>query len=87
VKKINTKRSETWLERITRLHHELDGGPKPKHYDDKNIVTMEEWKTTNQVNGKAKPFKKVSKDIKPTNIDIKFYGLNGLPGISGVDDD
>jgi hypothetical protein len=85
VKKINTKRSETWLERISRLHHELDNGPKPKHYDDKNIVTMEEWKTIGTSN--AKPFKKVSKDIKPTNIDIKFYGLNGLPGISGVDDD
>ena len=34
-------RTETFNERITRLHHDYDDGPKPAHYDNKKIITME----------------------------------------------
>jgi hypothetical protein len=35
-------RTENFSERIERLHHKYDDGPKPAHYDDKNIITMEQ---------------------------------------------
>ena len=34
-------RPETTTERIERLHHIHDGGPKPKHYDNPNIIDQE----------------------------------------------
>ena len=42
-KKPVKKRVETMNERIERMHHMYDGGPKPKHFDDKSIVDMEKW--------------------------------------------
>ena len=41
--KVKPKRVETMLERIERLTHIYDDAPKPKHFDDKSIVDMEEW--------------------------------------------
>ncbi len=41
--KVKPKRVETTSERIERLHHLYDDGPKPKHFDDKSIVDMEKW--------------------------------------------
>ena len=37
-------RPERLDERITRLHYELDGGPKPDHYDNPNIIDTENYK-------------------------------------------
>ena len=34
-------RPETTTERIERLHYIHDGGPKPKHYDNPNIIDQE----------------------------------------------
>ena len=36
-----TKRVESTLERIERINHEYEGGPRPKHMDNKNIVSFE----------------------------------------------
>ena len=41
--KVKPKRVETTSERIERMHHLYDDGPKPKHFDDKSIVDMEKW--------------------------------------------
>jgi len=41
--KVKPKRVETTSERIERMHHIYDDGPKPKHFDDKSIVDMEKW--------------------------------------------
>ena len=35
--KVKPKRVETTSERIERLHHLYDDGPKPKHFDDKSL--------------------------------------------------
>ena len=37
-------RVETMPERIERLHHIYDDGPKPKHFDDPNIIDYENYK-------------------------------------------
>jgi len=37
-----TKRVESTLERIERINHEYEGGPRPKHMDNKNIVSFED---------------------------------------------
>ena len=37
------KRPEDMQERLERLIHKFEDGPKPKHYDDKSIVDQEEW--------------------------------------------
>ena len=34
-------RAETTTERIERLHHIHDGGPKPKHYDNPKVIDQE----------------------------------------------
>mgnify|MGYP000444991142 CR=1 FL=1 len=49
--KVKPKKVETVLQRIERLTHLYDDGPKPKHFDDKSIVDMEEW---NKMNGLEK---------------------------------
>ncbi len=56
------KREENLTERFERLHHTYDGGPKPKHYDDKSIVDQEKWRSMNGLEKKTpvmrpKPFK------------------------------
>ena len=75
-------REETISERIESMHHIYDGGPKPKHMDNKNIKTFEEMQSVNKVidyspkkterpfvKDAIKPFKKIKK-ISPVNIDI-----------------
>ena len=34
-------RPETTLERIQRMHHIYDNGPKPKHFDDPKVIDQE----------------------------------------------
>ena len=45
-----TKRVESTLERIERLNHEYEGGPRPKHMDNKNIVSFEDQEWKNNIN-------------------------------------
>ena len=50
-----TKRVESTLERIERLNHEYEGGPRPKHMDNKNIVSFEDQEILkNNINNKPK---------------------------------
>ena len=60
-------REETMSERIQSMHHKIDGGPRPKHMDNKNIKSYEDMQT-------IKPFKKIKKISRPINIDIS--GIN-----------
>ena len=60
-------REETMSERIQSMHHIYDGGPRPKHMDNKNIKSYEDMQT-------IKPFKKIKKISRPINIDIS--GIN-----------
>ena len=50
------------------MHHIYDGGPKPKHMDNKNIKSYEEMQKIN------KPFKKIKKILSPVKID--FSGID-----------
>ena len=61
-------REETISERIESMHHISDGGPKPKHMDNKNIKSYEEMQKIN------KPFKKIKKILSPVKID--FSGID-----------
>ena len=61
-------REETISERIESMHHIYDGGPKPKHMDNKNIKSYEEMQKIN------KPFKKIKKILSPVKID--FSGID-----------
>ena len=45
-----TKRLESTLERIERINHEYEGGPRPKHMDNKNIVSFEDQEWKNNIN-------------------------------------
>ena len=67
-KPLNTvkKRVETMDERLSRLTHLYDDGPKPEHLDDKSIVTMEDW-------SKMKPVIKKTPVIKTTPNNIGEY--------------
>jgi len=70
-KPLNTvkKRVETMDERLSRLTHLYDDGPKPVHLDDKSIVTMEDW-------SKMKPVIKKTPVIKTTPNNIGEYFSN-----------
>ena len=79
-------RQETMPERIDRVVYQYDspaGMKKPKPMDNKNIKTLEEMQTINQVidyspkktkrpivKDTLKPFKKIKKISDPVNIDI-----------------
>ena len=70
-------REETIFERIESIHHIYDGGPKPKHIDNKNIKFYEDMQTINKVidyspnkTKRPQPFKKIKKNSRPVNIDI-----------------
>ena len=74
-------REETMSERIESMHHIYDGGPKPKHMDNKNIKSYEDMQTINKVidyspnrTKRPQPFKKIKKNSRPVNIDIS--GIN-----------
>ena len=61
------KREEDFSERLARLHHLHDDGPRPKHMDNKNIKSYEEMQEMKKV---KTPIKK----IEPVKID--FTGIN-----------
>ncbi len=66
-------RTETFNERITRLHHDYDDGPKPAHYDDKNIITMEKRAELNKKVSGPKSLKKIQVEkTTPNNITEYF---------------
>ena len=56
-------------ERIARMHHIYDGGPKPKHMDNPTIKAAEDMK-------KIKPIKQPVKDVKPVDIDVTGIDAN-----------
>ena len=56
--KVKPKRVETTSERIERMHHLYDDGPKPKHFDDKSIVDMEKWNSMKGLEKKTPVVKK-----------------------------
>ena len=60
-------RTESWDERIGRFHHEIDGGPKPDHYGNKKIITMEKRAELNE---------KVQRPKKFQNDDPSTYPMN-----------
>ena len=60
-------RTENWSERITRLHHDIDGGPKPAHYDNKDIVTMEKRAELKEKVSRPKPFRNDDPSSYPSN--------------------
>jgi hypothetical protein len=61
-------REEDISERIARMHHIYDNGPRPKHMDNPNIKSTEDMKKI------IKPIKKPVKTITPVKID--FDGIN-----------
>ena len=62
-------REEDISERIARMHHIYDGGPKPKHMDNPTIKTAEEMQ-------KTKPFKQPKKAATATPLKIDFSGID-----------
>tara|TARA_R110000772_G_scaffold119481_1_gene225458 strand:+ start:267 stop:1106 length:840 start_codon:yes stop_codon:yes gene_type:complete len=54
------KRVENTSERIERLHHLYDDGPKPKHYGDESIVDMEKWNSMSGLEKKTPVINKTS---------------------------
>ena len=58
-------RPETVEERIQRMHHIYDGGPKPKHYDNPNVIDQE------NLGKKPKPFNNNDRSTYPSNRDQK----------------
>lgn len=62
-------REEDISERIARMHHIYDGGPRPKHMDNPKIKAAEDMK-------KIKPFKQPIKDVKPVDIDVTGIDAN-----------
>ena len=62
-------REEDISERIARMHHIYDGGPRPKHMDNPTIKAAEDMK-------KIKPFKQPIKDVKPVDIDVTGIDAN-----------
>ena len=60
-------RTETFNERITRLHHDYDDGLKPAHYDNKKIITMEK---------RAELAEKIKRPKKFDNNDPSTYPSN-----------
>ena len=61
-------REEDISERIARMHHIYDGGPKPKHMDNQTIKTAEEMQ-------KTKPFKQPKK-VATAPLKIDFSGID-----------
>ena len=58
-------RPETTLERIQRMHHIYDNGPKPKHFDDPKVIDQE------NLAKKPKPFNNNDSSSYPSNRDQK----------------
>ena len=67
VAKIVRPRTETLEERFTRLHHDYDDGPKPAHYDNKDIVTMEKRAELKEKVSRPKPFRNDDPSSYPSN--------------------
>ena len=67
--KVKPKRVETTSERIERLHHLYDDGPKPKHFDDKSIVDMEKWNSMKGLEKKTPVIDKPKAIKQPNPLD------------------
>ncbi len=67
VAKIVRPRTENLTERFERLHHTYDDGPKPAHYDNKNIVTMEKSAELKEKVSRPKPFRNDDPSSYPSN--------------------
>ena len=67
--KVKPKRVETTSERIERLHHLYDDGPKPKHFDDKSIVDMEKWNSMKGLEKKTPVINKPKVIKQPNPLD------------------
>ena len=73
-KKPEKVRTENMTERIQRMQHLYDDGPRPKHMDNKNIKSQEDIekmknKYYNDMLKKDKP-KPFVKEVKPLKLDI-----------------
>ena len=71
--KVKPKRVETTSERIERLHHLYDDGPKPKHFDDKSIVDMEKWNSMKGLEKKTPVINKPKVIKQPNPLDNDGY--------------
>ena len=67
--KVKPKRVETTSERIERMHHLYDDGPKPKHFDDKSIVDMEKWNSMKGLEKKTPVINKPKVIKQPNPLD------------------
>ena len=67
VDNLDKPRTETFNERITRLHHDYDDGPKLAHYGNKKIITMEK---------RAELKEKIQRPKKFDNNDPSTYPSN-----------
>ena len=67
--KVKPKRVETTSERIERMHHLYDDGPKPKHFDDKSIVDMEKWNSMKGLEKKTPVINKPKAIKQPNPLD------------------
>ena len=67
------KRPEDMQERLERLIHKFEDGPKPKHYDDKSIVDQEEWNNMTPLQKKT-PI--IQRPKKFDNNDPSTYPMN-----------
>ena len=66
-------RQEDMQERLERLIHKFEDGPKPKHYDDKSIVDQEEWNNMTPLQKKT-PI--IQRPKKFDNNDPSTYPMN-----------
>jgi len=78
VAKIVRPRTETLTERFTRLHHDYDDGPKPAHYDNKNIVTMEKRAELKEKASRPKPFRNDDPSSYPVNQKKKMNSWEAM---------
>ena len=73
------KRPEDMQERLERLIHKFEDGPKPKHYDDKSIVDQEEWNNMTPLQKKT-PI--IQRPKKFDNNDPSTYPMNQKKALS-----
>jgi len=80
--KVKPKRVETTSERIERLHHLYDDGPKPKHFDDKSIVDMEKWNSMKGLEKKTPVIKQPNPldNNGPFSMEVKRQIKDGTYG-------
>lgn len=67
-KKPTKTRTENMTERIQRMQHLYDDGPRPKHMDNKNIKSQEDIEKMK--NKYYNDMLKKDKEVKPLKLDI-----------------